>query len=315
MNIQFLNTMLDRCAFPEDAKSFFNDLAKNVIDAGCEEEFDSFTDIYLDSDCDTEAVRVHMAPLAEKVGGSIHSYWLMLFLFAAERAKPMYEARGVSDEVFFDTFSDLKAKGYECLEVKGVWGTFVEGWYQHFFRCHIIKFGRLEYHNVVSEEDDTYIFDDVKISKGDSILWLHIPSSGEPFDEEARLESYRMAYDFYSKERGENKLVCGCLSWLLYPEYKDVFGEGSNTYDFTDEFDIVRSIDTDVFIDTWRVFGRHHGKPTSEYPEDTRMRRGFKNYILSGAKTGYSYGYLVFDGEKVLTRDRKGELVAPFETK
>lgn len=315
MNVNFMNLMLDRCAFPDDAKSFMNTLAKKVIDAGLETEFDSFIDLYLETDCNTEKVSEKMAPLAEKVGGSIHSYWLLLLLIASERAKPLYDARGVSDEVFFDTFSDLKAKALECYEVRGVWGTFVEGWYQHFFRCHIIKFGRLEYHNVVSEEEDTYVFGDVKIAKGDSLLWIHIPSSGEPFDEKARLESYKMAYDFYSKERGEGKLVCGCLSWLLYPEYKDVFGKGSNTYDFTEEFDIVRSVDTDSFIDTWRVFGRDHKKPASEYPEDTRMRRGFKEYILSGAKTGYSYGYLIFDGERVLTRTEKGECIPPFETK
>lgn len=314
MNIKFMNLMLDRCGFPDDAKTFFNTLAQNVIDAGLEKEFDSFMDIYLESDCDTEKVRVKMEPLVEKVGGSIHSYWLLLFLIGAERAKPLYDARGVSDEVFFDTFSDLKVKAFECLEVKGVWGTFVEGWFQHFFRCHIIKFGRFEYHNVPSEEEDTYVFDDVKISKGDSILWLHIPSSGEPFDEQGRLESYKKAYDFYSKERGENKLVCGCLSWLLFPEYRDSFGAG-NTRDFMDEYDIVRSIETDSFIDTWRVFGRHHEKPTEEYPEDTRMRRAFKKYILSGEKTGYAYGYLVFDGEKVLTKDRKGQCIPPNETK
>ena len=285
-----------------DAKAFFDGLAQKVADAGFEEEFDSFSDVYFNSNCDVEALRAKMAPFAEKIGASIHSCFMLFFFLAAERIKPKYDERGVSDEVFFDTFSDLRYKAYECVEEHGVWGTFVEGWYSLFYRCEIIKFGRFEYQDIEYDSDTPYSFGDVTLNKGDKLLSIHIPSSGEPFDLKGRLESYKRAYDFYSKELNTDKLVCECNSWLLYPTYREILGEKSNVSDFMSDFDMVKTFDQDKFGDDWRVFGRDHSKPVEEYPENTRMRRAFKKHLLSGGKVGCGLGYVVYDGENLLTR-------------
>ena len=37
-----------------------------------------------------------------------------------------------------------------------------------------------------------------------------------------------------------------------------------------------------------------------KWPEDTSMRRAFKNHVLSGGKTGHGHGIIVFDGEKIV---------------
>ena len=72
---------------------------------------------------------------------------------------------------------------------------------------------------------------------------IHIPSSGEPFDREARLASYKMAYDFFREELAGGPLVCVCHSWLLYPGYKEVLKPTSNIVSFMGDFDIVEAED------------------------------------------------------------------------
>ncbi len=128
---------------------------------------------------------------------------------------------------------------------------------------------------------------------------IHIPSSGEPFNREARMDSYRQAYAFFKEELGGGPLFCVCHSWLLYPEYKKILKPGSNIVDFQSDFDIIKA-DAEEFGDAWRVFGPQYTLPAADLPEDTSMRRAFKQHLLSGGTTGEGLGILIFDGEKIV---------------
>lgn len=307
MNLDFLDLILEKCAFPADAVVFFKDLATRLIAGGLEEEFNSFIDEYYATGCDADKLDVILQSFSDRTGENFYSCWMLLLLLASERAKPLYEKRGVPDEIFWDTFTDLRCKALECKEVKGVWGTFVADWYDLFCLCRIIKFGRIEYQDATYDSDEERTYGNVTLTKGMKILSMHIPSSGEPFDPEARLKSYKMAFDFYTKELGEDVLVCKCGSWLLYPPYKKAFPENSNSSSFMDDFDLFKLYNDTPgeykeFDDKWRVYGRDHEKPLAELPEDTAMRRGFKKYFLEGGRPGCADGYFVFDGEKVLTK-------------
>ena len=299
MNVQFMKLLMDKISFPEEAKEFFADLY-NSVKSSYEEEFDSFIGAY--DEIDKNGFSKKLQAFAEKAGGSYYSYWMLLLLLVSEEAKKKYEERGVSDEVFFDTFSDLTCKLIECKNVKGVWGTFVHGWYVHFLSCNIIKFGRLEYASGMYARGVPFVVGDVSIPDCSPMYYIHIPSSGEPFTLEERLKSYKMAYDFFTRETGSEYLMCECGSWLLYPEYQKVFPEGSNSGDFYKDFTLHSVTDFPDFDDDWRVFGNTDGKKIDDYPEDTRMRRAFKKHLLNGGKNGYGEGILVYDGEKLLTR-------------
>ena len=71
---------------------------------------------------------------------------------AAQRARRDYLAQGVCEEIFWDTFCDLRYKLLECKTIHGVWGNFVASWYPIFYTCQIVKLGRLEFENAVYEE-------------------------------------------------------------------------------------------------------------------------------------------------------------------
>ncbi len=53
-----------------------------------------------------------------------------------------YAQAGLSEEIFWNTFQDLKYKLLECREVQGVWGNFVSFWYPIFYTCDIFQAGQ-----------------------------------------------------------------------------------------------------------------------------------------------------------------------------
>ena len=249
---------------------------------------------------DLKLIEPLIGEMAEAAGLSPYTVWLLFLIGAARPAKELYRDRGISEEVFWATFEDMKYKALECKAVHGVWGTFVAFWYPIFFSCDIVKLGRLEYETTVYDEDQPYEKGGIVLKKGDPILSIHIPSSGEPFDEAARLASYKLAYDFFREERKGGPLVCQCGSWLLYPPYREILSPASNIVSFQGDFDIAFSQEEEKFHDAWRVFGADYEKPAAELPEKTSMQRAFKRWLLEGKKTGEGFGVLVLDGERIV---------------
>lgn len=303
MNLNFMNLVLEKTDFPEEARVFFRELADKIIAGGYEAEFDGFVDVYFESNCDSGKLDGILKEFAGKAGGSHFSYWMLMLILATERAKPMYDARGVSEEVFWDTFADLRSKAIECHDVQGIWGTFVAFWYGLFYTCKILKFGRLEYQECDCGNENIYTVGGIKILPGMKLLSIHIPSNFGSFSKEIRMDSYKKAYDFFSKAYGMDTLIFECGSWLLCPVYREVLGPESNVVSFMDDFKIISSRSSDDhFGDAWRVFGKaaHDGTPLADWPEDTTMRRKIKAHLLAGGKTGSGRGYFAFDGEKLI---------------
>jgi len=101
--------------------------------------------------------------------------------------------------------------------------------------------------------------------------------------------------------RRDGVLPVTCHSWLLYPPHRVLFGE--NTKAFYDLFDIVSQDASTDNADYWRIFNTpFSAQALAHAPEDTAMRRRFKQFLLAGNMMGSGYGLLLFDGERVLTR-------------
>lgn len=294
MNRDFLELLMERTGFPAEAQAAYN-LAADKLDPAA---MDGAIDFFYENDFDIGLLTPLIEDMAENSGVSVHTVWGLFLAFAAERAHGDYIADGVSEKIFFDTFSDLRYKAIECMHNKGVWGTFVQFWYPIFYRRDIVKLGRLEYETITYDHPAREVAG-VTLRPGQKIGNIHIPSSGEPFDLDARIESYRLAYDFFKDMRGDGPLVCICHSWLLYPEYRRVLSGTSNIVSFQDDFTVLE-IDDGAFDDAWRVFGPAADGPTAELPEDTSMQRAFKKHLLEGGKNGSALGVLVFDGERLL---------------
>lgn len=297
VNMEFIQLFLTKEDFPAEARDSLLESAEALRAKGLEEAADGAVEFFTENDFSVEQTQPLVEELAANGDLSPYTVWMLLLIQAAERALPAYLERGVPEDVFWDTFCDLRYKALECREIYGVWGTFVAFWYPIFYSCDIVKLGRLEYEAITWPWDQPYCQNGVTVKKGDRVWNIHIPSSGEPFDREARLDSYRRAYEFFREELNGGPLVCVCHSWLLYPEYGKILPPASNVAGFQRDFDLVGQDVAEEFDDAWRLFGRDYQKSLEELPENTSMRRAFKKYLLAGGKPGEGRGVLVFDGE------------------
>lgn len=230
----------------------------------------------------------------------VHSYTAS-FVFLAWNAQELHEryrAKGISDEIFRDTMTDLRYKLNECRHVHNVWGTFVRGWYPGFFAVTRFALGRLQY-----EFDEfhgkSYTAGGYTVNKGDRTLTMHIPSAG-PLTKELREDSYRRAYEFYKNDFPGKPVIFCCHSWLLYPPHEEMLPKSSNIVSFMHDFDPVLSEEHDTFSDAWRIYGPDADKPFDQLPRDTVFQRAYADWLQSGHKAGIGYGTFLFDGKQFI---------------
>lgn len=301
MNKIFLDKTIEKLNFPQEARDEIFACVKIIETSGYEKNFDEIVSSFIGGDYASKNVKLEVLAFAEKT--NIHKYalWLLVCLLAMESAMPIWQSRGPGEDLFWYTFEDITFKARKCKNIYGVWGLFVPYWYSRFYNAKIVRFGCFEFEEGHYKLDEPYVCGSVTVSKGDDVKGLHIPASGLPFDREGRISALKEAYEFFKPQLNGRPLVCKCHSWLLYPDYKELYPNGSNLRSFFDEFDILYADHHESFGDIWRVFGKDKDKPYAELPENTSLQRAFKSYLLSGGRSGEGFGMFVFDGEKIIT--------------
>ena len=301
MDREFFNLFLDKTIFPDEAKA---DLLRafGIVQSNYGMEFLELADCYKTQKFNADKVEEQIKSLADISAINEYTLWALLLIHTAKYTHRLYAEKGIGEDIFWDTFTDLRYKAIECKDVKGVWGIFVAKWYRKFFTCDIIKLGRLEYENNHYYYDAPYSFGDIELFKSEDIAVksVHIPGAPEPFDKEARLDSYRKAYEFFKEELGGKPMICICHSWLLFPEYKSILSPKSNIVSFMGDFDVFASHEQENFEDGWRVFADKSQLPPKKLPENTSLQKAFKKHLIKGGKVGCGYGVLIFDGEKII---------------
>lgn len=300
MNQLFLTEMLEHTGFPQEAKVFFQKCSEDLKQRQLENRLDEIVAFFHSTGYDIKATEDKIKAFGEEANLSPYTLWMLVLIEAAIPVKEAFAQHGDPEELFWETFTDLRCKALECKEVYGIWGTFVAFWYPIFYKLDLVKLGRLEYENYRYDRDEPYVFGDIEIKKGDIVKNIHIPSSGEPFDEAARLDSYKKAYNYFRKDFPGKPLICVCDSWLLFSENTKILPETSNIVSFRKDFHMLSEKPEDTFHDIWRVFGGESDKPYDQLPEKTSLQKAFKKHLLAGGKTGEAFGVLLFDGEKIL---------------
>lgn len=233
----------------------------------------------------------------------IHEYTtdLMFVLECTGYLLEKYRQNGIPDEMFYTAMIDIRCKLGECMRFKKIFGQFAIGWYGGFINLTRFAFGRLQY-DIERHKGEPLKIGDRIIEEGDLVLNCHIPSSG-PMPYEACIQSYKMAYEYFKNELKDGVLVIRCQSYLIFPDYKEVYEQGStNIYNFMRDFEIYKVEYTDEFKTSWRVFNvLVEGHKTDNLPNNTRLQRSFIKYIEQGGRYGDGFGVILFDGEKALT--------------
>ena len=295
-----MKKLTEMTGFPKEASEFLSASLDEILnDTKFAAVYRSAVKRFMDGSIDHNRMCGELSPVWEE--GGVHEYTakLLFYMSCAEILHEDYRKAGISDEIFYTSMTDLRCKAIECKNVKGVWGSFVSFWFPGFFNMSRFGLGRFQYEYSEFDADD-WTAGGVTVKRGDRVINMHIPSTGQPLNDEVRLDSYRKAYEFYRGRMGADVIPFVCSSWLLYPAHREFLPSGSHILGFMDDFDIIRSFERDTFGDAWRVFGADADKAVSDLPEDTSLRRAYKKRLSEGGKTGGGYGVFLFDGERII---------------
>ena len=124
MTLSYAIELAKRIHVPEECLKAQEEAAARLIASGAEAILQKADQVYEDTNFDTKAVVPLMEEAAEVSDVHVYTVWGLFLQLAAERAEKKFQALGISEQVFLDTFEDLKYKLVECLKVKGVWGNF-----------------------------------------------------------------------------------------------------------------------------------------------------------------------------------------------
>lgn len=230
----------------------------------------------------------------ETVGMHAYTAEFLMLVCLARGAERRYEKKGISAEIFENSFLDLKYKLEECKLVKGIKGTFVAGWFDRWFDVTRFALGRLQFELIDAEYD--YEKDGRSVKKGDKVINIHIPRTGTPFTPEKCQESFDRAAEFF-KEAIKGDIAFVCHSWLLSPPLKDELSDGMNTKAFAERFDIVSSGDNGEgnHHDVWRLFDHDYNGDPDSLDTSTSLRAAFVSMIKKTNKSGWGSGIFFYN--------------------
>ncbi len=296
MNVDFIINLMKKLSFPSESIDFLAEKYDKLLgNNDYHNVLSSCRDLYFSGD-GSSYVKDNLKEISEKSKIHIYTVHFIFLLYCSEKLRKLYIEKGLGNELFENLMIDLRCKLIECHDVYSIWGTFVFFWFQRHFLVDRFALGRFQYEKADFDYDE-YEVDGFTMKRGDTVYNFHIPSCG-PIPWDARLNSYKLAYNFFAENNKPVAFVCE--SWLLYPSYKDVFLKDSNIRSFVDDFTILKYGKSENFDDRWRVFKKPNELPISALPSDTRLQRAFLDYMKNGGTFGWGYGIIVFDKNKIL---------------
>lgn len=201
---------------------------------------------------------------------------MLLYLYVRFGAElhEKYAEKGISDEIYYDTFSDLTIWFSHCVREKHVIGLTEERWLKLHLKMKLFRLGRLQFE---TDEEKKRIH-------------IHIPE-GKPLSPDACDEAFLRAEEFFDASYE----AFDCESWLLSPVLLELLDEKNRIVQFQKRFQI-QKVDQEIHQAEERVFGEVR-KDKGAYPEDTSLQRALKQYVMAGKNPGVGFG--------VIARSRK----------
>lgn len=297
---QYITEFVSEHDYPEQAittiLSAYDDITKNKV---AQALFDANrlqfnANVFQNGD----AVLVLLDKVAEIIPAHKYTVYILFYICLSRDTKARYIEKNIPLNIFFDTMEDLKWKLFECDKMYGIWGSYVASWFKGFFDLTRFTLGRLQFEATTFEEDDITLNGHV-IKKGDTLINMHIPSSG-PLTPQVCLDSYKQAHKFYADLFPSGVTAFTCNSWLLFPDHDTFLPQNSNILKFMHDFTILKRMEYDHNGDLWRIFYKEFNGNLDELPRDTALQRAYIDWLSKGNPTGYAIGVFLFDGTNIL---------------
>lgn len=223
--------------------------------------------------------------ISEETDLNEYTVSLLLVISFTGHLKQIYKEKNYPMDIYINSVTDLKYKAEECFDTKKVYGTFVADWLYKWFVPERFGIGRLQFEIVLSG------YDYKTLTKDTPCLKIHIPRSGKPLTPESIDDALSRAKEFF-KDDFEGPIPIVCKSWLLYEKFEGLFKQGSNTDLFRKRFEIIDNISDPkgCYPDMWRLFDMDFTGNIDDYPENTSLRKSFKEYLKNGGETGTAHG-------------------------
>lgn len=205
-----------------------------------------------------------------------HIKMLACMLKASADLYTVYQEKGFSDKIYFDTmkcytrFIDETCKMTGKLYFDRYWWTTRQA------GGHLFRIEALEY--------------EMKHMDGAIVIGIHIPSDGD-FSPSAVDISLRSAKAFFAGHYPElANAEYRCHSWLMDGQLKDMLKEDSNILSFQERFDIFDRGETETDFMEWVYHTQ--SADYAALPENTSLQRNMKKHLLSGGVIRNAYGRL-----------------------
>lgn len=219
------------------------------------------------------------------LGNEQAQLWFLYYYcrFACETHEE-YRLNGITEDVFWDTFLDIRLWCENCYRETGFYGILEYDWFWRHFERKLFRLGRLQFETM--EIGHEICGKGILISQSEPVISIHIPQ-GEPLDWEECERSFQKAFQWFGMEK---KYICH--SWLLSPGLREVLPADSNILRFQSRFQVIK-IDYKEREAEKRIFGCVL-QQVEQYSEDTTLQRRAKEYLLSGKSIGNGWGVLRF---------------------
>ncbi len=285
--LSYLRMFLDACGYEPEDTAYLCDVYTRIEQhqEACRCLKEAFA-LYDTAPCDHTKILALADEMARVL--QVHEYTteLLVYLCLSKPLHERYRARGIDEEIFYNSLLDLRYKVEECKVVKGVVGSFVASWFAGFFDMTRFALGRLQFEIIPFGEH--YEKDGVTLSPDTPVINVHIPRTGTPLDQTSCDEAYRLAATFFA-DKLHGTVAFVCYSWLLYPENATILPAYSNIVRFAAQYDLVKWGVSKDKIDLWRLFDTDEQHP-DRLPTDTTARRCYVEHIKRGGKLGWGYG-------------------------
>lgn len=223
---------------------------------------------------------------------------LAVTLKAAEKTYNLYKQKGISDDIFKATFSDIKIWCENCGNI----GLKNINWLSNHIGFKLFRIGRLQF-QLYTCSNSTLNYSKLPFNKNEKVIYIHIPQ-GEKLDYNECVKSISMANSFfklYFPDYSYNYYFCE--SWLLFENNRQFMNNSLNIIRFMGLFDINYSVfyEAQAFerIFDFDINVRHIIYKINKYKRksdiehlsaSTSLQKSAKQYLLSGNKLGIGVG-------------------------
>lgn len=208
-------------------------------------------------------------------------------LLMACRAEEEYRRRGIPQDVFDDTMSDIRIWAEHFRRDTGCDGLGEINWIVKHCRLEIFRLGRLQFERTRVNSLPLAWMLRYRVRRGQRCLSVHI-AEGEKLDISACEASFARAPAFFRQFFPDEHYGCFiCLSWLLSSVYQQILPAESNIVRFRTLWDVVKDIRGDKQA-IERIWGARE-RDIKSYRRDTLLQRRAAEWLEQGKKLGMGF--------------------------